>query len=221
MKKRFDKRHLILLFTAVLVVSLFAIVACSPSGDEAEGDGAEAASSNEMTQIVSADEADPSSLIAVPTHPEGTFTEDNVQSEAVCSTCHTQEDLVANGEGLLVDPDAGTVANPHSNHQYLECYDCHSVGGQSVLYCNSCHEFALPEGWANPEEGGAELGYEFDVSNSELCTYAESGRDVEPLPEGATDGQADLQDQAFMQDMMIWFGSMMGATTENPEADQG
>lgn len=42
--------------------------------------------------------------------------------------------------------------NPHDSHQgyALDCSSCHTAHGQSYMYCNACHEFAVPQGWAEP-----------------------------------------------------------------------
>ena len=130
----------------ILIVALFGMMACTNSGAGTGGSDAAADGT-----ALSADGADPTSIMAVPAHAENGFTAESVAQVSTCATCHPYDSLVAAGDGKLVDPDSGTVANPHANHQYLDCTDCHSVQDQSVLYCNSCHEFALAEGWATPE----------------------------------------------------------------------
>ncbi len=198
-------RHLLILLCALAFVALVVgISACSPS-TTAKDDGGGGA-------LVSRDNAHASSILANPSHSDGIFTEENITSPATCtqSACHTPEELVNDGAGLLVDLDSGTVSNPHSNHQYLQCTDCHSVSDQSTLYCNSCHEFTLSDGWSNPEMDAAELGYEFDVSNSDLPSYADSGRDVESVPEEVLNGQGQMaENPGLMDQIMKHFMEMM------------
>lgn len=60
--------------------------------------------------------------------------------------------------------------NPHYSHQFyggsqinpvenasenafaMDCSWCHSSHGQSVMYCNTCHDFTVPSGWVSPEK---------------------------------------------------------------------
>ncbi|MBQ9955200.1 MAG: cytochrome c3 family protein [Eggerthellaceae bacterium] len=194
--KKINKRAAIWLCAAATVAAL-GLCACS-SGDAGSQDGAaEGDAAVETVGIVNAENPDAASLLAVPTHPEGMFTSE-IEANATCmqSACHDADELVEDGVGVLMDADSLTVANPHANHQYLDCVDCHSVSEQPVLYCNSCHEFTLAEGWANPLEGAAELTYEFDASGAYEFDYAASGRDATELPAEATDGPTGLQKQA-------------------------
>ncbi len=39
-------------------------------------------------------------------------------------------------------------------HGKLECYNCHSMHGQSVFSCNQCHKFELPKNWISPQPNG-------------------------------------------------------------------
>ena len=48
-------------------------------------------------------------------------------------------------------------ANPHDSHQgyALDCSSCHTAHGQSIMYCNTCHDFEVPQGWAEPASSTA------------------------------------------------------------------
>ncbi|MDR3053380.1 MAG: cytochrome c3 family protein [Coriobacteriales bacterium] len=40
--------------------------------------------------------------------------------------------------------------NPHRSHmEDVDCGDCHSMHGTSVMQCNECHYLPLPEGWTD------------------------------------------------------------------------
>ena len=45
-----------------------------------------------------------------------------------------------------------TGVNPHASHQgeAIDCSNCHGVHGASYMYCNACHDYAVPAGWENP-----------------------------------------------------------------------
>ena len=67
-----------------------------------------------------------------------------------CATagCHDWDDVVAATENW-----GGQVGvNPHRSHQgeAIDCSNCHSVHGQSIMYCNTCHSWEVPEGWSSP-----------------------------------------------------------------------
>ena len=32
----------------------------------------------------------------------------------------------------------------------IDCSNCHSVHGESNMYCNACHSYEVPAGWASP-----------------------------------------------------------------------
>ena len=43
-------------------------------------------------------------------------------------------------------------ANPHKSHNGdQECSECHSAHGTSVMACNECHGFEVPDGWDQPK----------------------------------------------------------------------
>ena len=67
-----------------------------------------------------------------------------------CLQCHDYDKVIqatANYNGGKHDGASGTF-NPHASHQGdLECGTCHSVHGTPKLYCTSCHNAEVPEGW--------------------------------------------------------------------------
>ncbi len=74
-----------------------------------------------------------------------------VRSDAGMCTrqgCHDFDEVVAATENW--GGEAGV--NPHDSHQgyAIDCSNCHVVHGQSVMYCNTCHDYEVPEGWAAP-----------------------------------------------------------------------
>lgn len=69
----------------------------------------------------------------------------NFGTAEFCLECHgTYEDLAAATEGYA-PPDY----NPHDSHyDELDCYTCHSMHGQSEMFCTSCHDgLKVPDGW--------------------------------------------------------------------------
>lgn len=82
---------------------------------------------------------------------EGKLTTVGVRSDAnMCATsgCHDLEEVAAATENWGGEEGV----NPHDSHQGygLDCSSCHTAHGQSYLYCNTCHDFEVPEGWAVP-----------------------------------------------------------------------
>ena len=77
---------------------------------------------------------------------------DEAQESIDCRSCHDRQELVEKTVEGLVKADGKSTANPHSNHVSVDmaCTDCHNVHEESVLTCNGCHDFALPEGWRAP-----------------------------------------------------------------------
>lgn len=82
--------------------------------------------------------------------------------------CHDFESVVA----TTSDWGGETGVNPHYSHQFyadenssgflaqnpaayaMDCSYCHSSHGTSRLWCNSCHDFEVPEGWTSPGKEG-------------------------------------------------------------------
>lgn len=82
---------------------------------------------------------------------DGMLTTVGVRSDAqMCATpdCHDFEGVVA----ATQDWGGEEGVNPHESHQgyQLDCSSCHSAHGQSMMYCNTCHDYQVPEGWAAP-----------------------------------------------------------------------
>ena len=63
-----------------------------------------------------------------------------------CAECHDLEEIKTKTENY-----GGSMRNPHDSHygDSLECYSCHRVHRESVMYCYECHkDIESPEGWA-------------------------------------------------------------------------
>ncbi|MDR3053236.1 MAG: cytochrome c3 family protein, partial [Coriobacteriales bacterium] len=82
-----------------------------------------------------------------------------------CLGCHELDKIVAATDNYSELPsDVATEfgglnrgLNPHRSHmEDIQCGDCHSMHGASVMQCNSCHYLPLPEGWTDVW-GGAGL----------------------------------------------------------------
>lgn len=68
--------------------------------------------------------------------------------QCTAAGCHEWQDVVAATENW--GGQAGV--NPHASHQgeAIDCSNCHSVHGESNMYCNACHSYEVPAGWASP-----------------------------------------------------------------------
>lgn len=71
--------------------------------------------------------------------------------KAFCASsgCHDMDKVIASTQ------DWGGVqgVNPHSNHQgSLDCSNCHSAHGTSNMYCNTCHDWEVPQGWTSQQK---------------------------------------------------------------------
>ena len=66
----------------------------------------------------------------------------------VTSGCHNWDDVVSATENW--GGEAGV--NPHKSHQgeALDCSYCHGIHTDSVMYCNACHDYKIPDGWKAP-----------------------------------------------------------------------
>ena len=73
--------------------------------------------------------------------------------EKMCTRagCHDFDEVVA----ATADWAGEAGVNPHSSHQgvAIDCSNCHGAHGQSCMYCNTCHDYEVPEGWASPAAG--------------------------------------------------------------------
>ena len=70
--------------------------------------------------------------------------------QAFCakSGCHEWSDVVS----ATQDWGGQAGVNPHASHQgeAIDCSNCHGVHETSYMYCNACHDYAVPEGWEEP-----------------------------------------------------------------------
>lgn len=71
--------------------------------------------------------------------------------EKMCASngCHDFDEVVAATQNWGGEEGV----NPHESHQgrAIDCSNCHGVHGESVMYCNTCHEYEVPEGWVSPQ----------------------------------------------------------------------
>lgn len=76
-----------------------------------------------------------------------------VGNKEFCTECHDYDKVIAATEHYWGEDEP---ANPHASHQgELDCNVCHQPHGTSVLMCDSCHNFAVPEGWETPSQAQA------------------------------------------------------------------
>ncbi|MEG0071442.1 MAG: cytochrome c3 family protein [Raoultibacter sp.] len=71
------------------------------------------------------------------------------QAFCASSGCHDMAKVTASTQ------DWGGVAgvNPHNSHQgQLDCSNCHSVHGTSNMFCNTCHDWKVPQGWTSQKK---------------------------------------------------------------------
>lgn len=85
------------------------------------------------------------------TDETGHITTRGVTADAkMCATsgCHDLDRVVAATQDWGGQPGV----NPHSSHQgeAIDCSNCHGVHGSSNMYCNTCHDYKVPDGWENP-----------------------------------------------------------------------
>ncbi len=68
----------------------------------------------------------------------------------VKSGCHDWNDIVNSTQ----DWGGNSGVNPHRSHQgeAIDCSNCHGMHTQSMMYCNTCHDFKVPDGWASPQK---------------------------------------------------------------------
>jgi hypothetical protein len=82
-----------------------------------------------------------------------------IGTKEFCLSCHDWDKTMA-----TTDDYAGLYArgistgfqgltkglNPHRSHmEDVDCGDCHSMHGTSVMQCNECHYLPLPDGWTD------------------------------------------------------------------------
>ena len=70
------------------------------------------------------------------------------KGQCAAAGCHEWQDVVAATENW----GGQQGVNPHVSHQgeAIDCSNCHSVHGESNMYCNACHSYEVPAGWASP-----------------------------------------------------------------------
>ena len=61
------------------------------------------------------------------------------------SGCHDWDAVVA----ATQDWGGDEGVNPHQSHQgeAIDCSNCHVAHGTSYMYCNTCHDYKIPDGW--------------------------------------------------------------------------
>ncbi len=64
------------------------------------------------------------------------------------SGCHDWDAVVA----ATQDWGGDEGVNPHQSHQgeAIDCSNCHVAHGTSYMYCNTCHDYKIPDGWQQP-----------------------------------------------------------------------
>ena len=130
----------IIILSAICMVFVIAIVACSPavSPEDTEDKNTPASYA-------------PNSLYAYHTALGLDYSDVTEATYASCSKsgCHSWETVLKVTDGMFEGVGQIGDANPHSSHasNAYECGDCHSVFGASILVCDECHVFSAPEGW--------------------------------------------------------------------------
>jgi hypothetical protein len=74
------------------------------------------------------------------------------RSFCMSAGCHVESKII---EATKDHRNTLFAYNQHEpRHGKQECYNCHSMHGESVLTCNQCHKFDLPDGWISPQPNG-------------------------------------------------------------------
>lgn len=70
------------------------------------------------------------------------------KNSCIKSGCHNWDDVLNSTQNW----GGQKGVNPHSSHQgeAIDCSNCHGVHTQSIMYCNTCHDYKVPSGWASP-----------------------------------------------------------------------
>jgi hypothetical protein len=135
-------KKIILAAATVALITAFALtsVACSPGQPSSTGaTTAEAATTTEVNYPVG-------SLMTQ--HVPGVLDKTDEYSKKFCLSCHPRDSIVKANENY----GGKEGVNPHAAHtESYDCIKCHSVDGTSIMVCNSCHDWYLPEGWENGE----------------------------------------------------------------------
>jgi hypothetical protein len=134
-------RKKLLMFGVVIATMIFAlaVAACTPKV---------------ASNVPAAVSYPVGSLLA--THADGVLEADVQYSKKDCLSCHPRDAIIAANENY----GGAEGVNPHAAHtEAYECTKCHSVTDASVMVCNGCHSWALPEGWENaPNTTNSSLG---------------------------------------------------------------
>lgn len=125
------EKKLFAVMALTTICMMLALVACSSGSAEQSDSGDYAVGS----------------MMAV--HQEGVIDPDVEYSKKDCLSCHPRETI----DAATANYGGEANVNPHAAHtEAYDCLVCHSMTGASSLKCNGCHEYALPEGWENPEK---------------------------------------------------------------------
>lgn len=74
------------------------------------------------------------------------------RSFCLTTGCHVEEEII---EATQNEYKSLFSYNQHDpRHGKQDCYNCHSMHGESVFSCNQCHNYELPEGWISPQPNG-------------------------------------------------------------------
>jgi hypothetical protein len=144
------KRKLVsvLIVVVVLLVGV-ALVACAPKVTESAGESA-----GESTgESAGGDTANYPVGSLMAQHEPNVLNPEMEYKKKDCLSCHPRDAITAANENYGGDEGV----NPHAAHtESYECVVCHSIDSTSVLKCNGCHSWKLPEGWESaPDENNA------------------------------------------------------------------
>jgi hypothetical protein len=74
------------------------------------------------------------------------------RSFCMSTGCHVESKII---EATKHHNNTLFAYNQHEpRHGKQDCNKCHSIHGKSVLTCNQCHKYELPEGWISPQPNG-------------------------------------------------------------------
>jgi hypothetical protein len=140
-----NKKVLLVTIAIVAMILALAVSACAPK--QSAGTDSPAAGTEATTYPVG-------SLMTV--HADGVLQPDAAYVKKDCLACHPREAIVAANANYGGDEGV----NPHAAHtEAYECTKCHSVAETSILVCNGCHSWALPDGWESaPNTTNSSLG---------------------------------------------------------------
>ena len=160
------------LWAVLLVVAIVALVAgCTPATNSG---GSKKSSVDELIAKYEVDHGpgDPYQLVTfhyskgyecLDCHDE-TFDATNMGTNEFClDSCHSYNSIVkaTNDYAGLYARGISTSfrgldqgLNPHRSHmEGLQCSDCHTMHGTSIMECNECHYLPLPAGWTDVYDG--------------------------------------------------------------------